>query len=146
MHELSVEDRELVLNAKRAADNAYAPYSQFNVGAAVRLQNGTIICGNNQENAAYPSGLCAERVTIFYAQSQYPKVPIKSIAIVAKRDGIVTDGVTYPCAACRQVMMEAQQRGGQPIKVIMIGGGKIEVVESVESLLPFSFNNLKADE
>ncbi len=144
--ELEVEDRELVLNAKLAADKAYAPYSKFNVGAAVRMANGTIINANNQENAAYPSGLCAERVAIFYAQATYPKIPIESIAIVAKQDGIVTGKVVYPCAACRQVMMEAQQRGGKPIKVIMASESKIEVVDSIDALLPFSFNNIRPEE
>lgn len=146
INELSVKDRELVSNAKLAANNAYAPYSKFHVGAAIRMSNGRIISASNQENAAFPSGMCAERVAIFYAQSLLPKLAIDTIAIVAKQDGIITNDVTYPCAACRQVMYEAQQRGGMPIRVLMVSGGKIEVVESIESLLPFSFNNLSGVE
>ena len=145
INELPEEDRELALNAIRATDNAYAPYSNFKVGAAVRMSNGRIFCGNNQENAAYPSGMCAERVAIYYAQSLLPKLSIKAIAVVAKKDGSVTNSVTYPCAACRQVMLEAQQRCGKPIKVIMIGDCKIEVVDSIDALIPFSFNNLLVD-
>lgn len=144
--ELSKNDRKLLDIAIVAADGAYAPYSKFSVGAAVLLENGEIISAANQENAAYPSGLCAERSTIFYAHSKYPFVPIIAIAVVAKVDGKVTATPTYPCGACRQVLNESQTRGGKPIKVIIGSAGKIEVIESVNDLLPFAFDNLPVEE
>ena len=112
--ELSIPDKELYDAAVNAADKAYAPYSKFHVGSAVRLENGEIISAANQENAAYPSGLCAERSTLFYAHSKYPNTPVVAIAIVAKTDGKLTPTPTYPCGACRQVLHESQIRGGKP--------------------------------
>lgn len=140
--ELSAQDKELLDAAIIASDNAYAPYSNFHVGAAVRLENGEIISAANQENAAYPSGLCAERSTLFYAHSKFPDIPVISIAIVAKTRGELTSTPTYPCGACRQVLHESQMRGGKPIKIIIGSANKIEVINSVAGLLPFAFNNL----
>ncbi len=143
--ELSAEDKELFEAAVKAAEGSYAPYSGFNVGAAVRLENGCIISAANQENAAYPSGLCAERSALFYAHSKYPRVPVVSIAIAAKTEGILTATPTYPCGACRQVMNESQARGKKSIKVIIGSASKIEVIESITGLLPFAFDNLPAE-
>ena len=140
--ELPSADQELVNLAFEAAQNAYSPYSGFEVGAALRLANGVVVTGNNQENAAYPSGLCAERVAIFYAHARYPDSNIESIAVTASVDGHLCEDPTYPCGACRQVMAESENRSGKPIKII-IGGERItQVMDSVSSLLPFSFDNL----
>lgn len=139
---LSKEDSVLLERATQAAQSAYAPYSNFHVGAALLLSNGEIICASNQENAAYPSGLCAERVAIFYAQAKYPTASIVSLAITSSVNGISNDTPTYPCGACRQVMAECEQRGATPMRVI-IGGEKVtHVVEGTKSLLPFVFDNL----
>ncbi len=140
--ELTEQERELYNRAVIAADSAYAKYSNFNVGAALLLENGEITSASNQENAAYPSGLCAERTALFYTHSKYPNEAVVAIAIVAKVDGKLVSGVTYPCGACLQVMNESQKRGGKNIKVIMGGSGKIQIVDSVNALMPFAFNNL----
>jgi cytidine deaminase len=129
----------LIQKARKAAGGAYAPYSKFRVGAAVLLENGEIVIGNNQENAAYPSGLCAERVALFYANASHPGVAVKAIAISAiDENGEVHESVT-PCGSCRQVMLESEYKFGKPIKIILDGAKKILVVEGVESLLPLSF-------
>lgn len=141
-NELLAPDKELYDAAIEASDKAYAPYSKFHVGAAVRLENGEIISAANQENAAYPSGLCAERSTLFYAHSKYPDVPVVAIAVVAKTNGELTPTPTYPCGACRQVLHESQMRGGKPIKIIIGSANTIEVIDSVAGVLPFAFNNL----
>ncbi len=139
INELPQQDQELVNHAIEAAKNAYAPYSQFHVGAALRLDNGTVITGNNQENAAYPSGLCAERVALFAANAQYPDIPVVAMAIVAMKDGQVTPTPVTPCGACRQVMIETEVRFEHPIKLILYGAENILVVDSVRELLPLSF-------
>ncbi|MDI9342016.1 MAG: cytidine deaminase [Sediminibacterium sp.] len=138
---LPKNDQLLLAKAKLAVKNAYAPYSHFQVGAAVRLQNGKIILGNNQENAAYPSGLCAERVAIFQAGALYPNVAVKSIAISCKSIiKPVLEPVT-PCGACRQSIAEYELRSGKPIRIIMSGEkGAVYVVNSISSLLPLLFN------
>jgi len=141
--ELSNEDRNLLAQAVQAAEKAYAPYSLFKVGAAVRLQSGIIVTGNNQENVAYPSGLCAERVALFYASANYPGDHVAAIAVTAKAMNFDLDGPVTPCGSCRQVMAEAENQNEHKIKVIMQGGnGKIMISNSVENLLPISF---KAD-
>lgn len=131
--------KKLIDKAKSATQNAYAPYSGFHVGAAALLANGEIATGNNQENAAYPSGLCAERVTLFAANSQHPDVAVEAIAIAAFHDGDFTDTPCCPCGGCRQVIVEVENRFDRPIKVIMYGKSKIYEVESVKDLLPLSF-------
>lgn len=131
--------KELIESAIDATANAYAPYSHFNVGAAVLLKNGKIITGNNQENAAYPSGLCAERVTLFSANAQYPDSKILAIAIAAVADGKQVDMIT-PCGACRQVLLEVEKRYQHPMKVLLCGKEQIYIAESASSLLPLSFN------
>lgn len=132
----------LLDEALRATESSYAPYSNFNVGAAVLMESGEIVTGSNQENSSYPSGLCAERVALFSAHHNYPDVPVTAIAIAAKCEGKVTPDPVYPCGACVQVMVESQKRGGQPIKVIMGSAGRIQTVDSIEELLPYSFSNI----
>lgn len=140
--ELKDEDKFLYDSALRAAKNAYAPYSGFCVGAALRLDNGEVVCANNQENAAYPSGLCAERVALFYAHSRYPEASVVSLAVVGVVNGEVSDFPAYPCGACRQVLAESQKRGGNSIRIISGGAKRIDVVNDTNSLLPFVFDNI----
>ncbi len=142
MEELPHPYNILLDNAVRATAGSYAPYSKFNVGAAVLMGNGVVVTGSNQENAASPSGLCAERVALFSAHHQYPSETVDAIAIVAKRNGNITEELTYPCAACVQVMVESQKRSGKPMEIIVGSSGKIQVFSSVNDLLPFSFAEL----
>ena len=132
--------KKLSEKAIEVVDNAYAPYSKFNVGAAVLLENGEIITGTNQENAAYPSGLCAERTAIFYANSKYPNVAIKAIAISAKKRGEIITQAIPPCGACRQVMIETENRFKKDMKIIMISKNYVLTANNAKSLLPLSFN------
>ena len=133
--------RNLVEKAIEATKSSYAPYSGFNVGAAVLMGNGEIVTGSNQENAASPSGLCAERVALFAAHHNYPSIPVKAIAVVGSQGGKLTPDLTYPCAACLQVLLESQKRSGAPITVIVGSAGRIQVMQSVDALLPFSFSS-----
>ena len=138
--ELNVQDAELLRHAHEATLNSYAPYSKFHVGAAVRLANGVIVKGNNIENAAYPSGLCAERTALFAAQAQYPDVPIEAIAITAQSEHSEVNEPIAPCGACRQVMVEAEQRSNQPMRIICQGNtGPVMVFDGIETLMPFIF-------
>ena len=138
--ELSEADRQLIDQAKEMTRNSYAPYSHFKVGAAVLLENGEIVCGSNQENAAYPSGLCAERTTLFYANSQYPDVAVTVIAIAARNEkGQFVDQPVSPCGACRQVMLESQWRGGVPMRILLYGKTCTYELACVEDLLPLCF-------
>lgn len=139
VEELSQQDQVLVKNAKEAAHRSYAPYSKFNVGAALQLANGEIVQGNNQENSAYPSGLCAERVAIFYANAKFPDVAVKAIAITSRTNGSFLDTPVPPCGSCRQVLLETEDRYNQPIKVILCGEKKIRIVENIKELLPLYF-------
>ena len=140
MEELSQQDAELMRFAHKAARNAYAPYSKFNVGAAVRLANGTIVSGNNIENAAYPSGLCAERVAMFSAMAQYPGVPIEALALTAYSEAKSINEPVAPCGACRQVMVEVEQMSKRPLRVLCQGDtGPVMVFDGIESLMPFLF-------
>ena len=138
--ELSEEYKRLVDEAKNATQNAYAPYSEFNVGAAVLLENGEMVSGTNQENAAYPSGLCAERVTMFYANSKYPNVAPKALAIATFAGGDFLDEPITPCGACRQVLLESEMRYGVDIDVLLFGRKGGYVVKSVKALLPLAFD------
>ena len=135
--------KELANKAIEALQSSYSPYSQFAVGAAVLLQNGEIILGSNQENGAYPSGLCAERVALFYAGVAHPKVPVEAIAIIARHKGKTIPEPVAPCGGCRQVMMETHNISRKPYKVIMIGENRIFVVDDVKYLLPFTFSNIE---
>lgn len=118
----------------------YAPYSGFHVGAAVLLQNGIIITGNNQENAAYPSGLCAERIALFYAASQYPTVPIIAIAVSTHHSS--QTGLARPCGACLQVMSEYEDIAEQSMHVILDGSEGIIVLDGLDNLLPLRFRKV----
>lgn len=142
--ELSAGDREVLQMAMDASTMAYAPYSKYYVGAAVLLGNGLIVKGNNQENVAYPSGLCAERVALFHASANYPDEIVKTIAITAKADGFEVSKPVTPCGSCRQVMAEMENRQSEKIRIIMMGNrGTCYVTDGVENLLPLMF---KADE
>ncbi|MDU1889115.1 MAG: cytidine deaminase [Dysgonomonas sp.] len=131
--------KKLIEEAKLSTEKAYAPYSGFHVGAAVLLEDGTIVSGNNQENAAYPSGLCAERVALFSANANYPDLKVEAIAIAGFHDGEFTESPCCPCGGCRQVMVEVENRFDYPVRVIMYGKKEIYEVKSVKDLLPLSF-------
>lgn len=133
-----VESR-LISKAKAAAKNAWAPYSGFMVGAAVLLENNEIITGNNQENAAFPSGICAERTAVYYANSLFPEVPVKTIAIAACINDKFLPLPIVPCGSCRQVILETQNRFKKPVKILMYGEEKTYVIENAAVLLPFPF-------
>jgi len=140
--QLDPEDRELAEAAIEATGGSYAPYSRFNVGAAVRLDSGIIVKGSNQENAAYPSGICAERTAMFYAAAAYPDNAIVSIAVTAGQNGILCDNPATPCGACRQVMAEYQTKGGQAMSILLVGGKKIWKFEKVDDILPLIFDSI----
>lgn len=140
--DLSLEDQELMNLAIEARGNAYAPYSNFKVGAAVLLGNNEVVIGNNQENASYPSGLCAERVAVFQAGAKYPKVTINKIAITATSEKYKVDRPAAPCGNCRQSILEYEQKQKSPIEILMMGEtGKILKCSSITDLLPFAFDN-----
>ena len=139
LSEMEAKEAELVQQAIEATKGSYAKYSKFRVGAALRLSDGRIVTGANQENVAYPSGLCAERTAIFYAQSQYPDLPIETIAIAAADELGFVENPIFPCGACRQVFSEIRSRYGRPIRVIMYGSSKIYAVDDISALLPFQF-------
>lgn len=141
--ELEQPLKELLERAIEATAGSYAPYSCFNVGAAVLMTNGEIISAANQENAAYPSGLCAERTAVFYAHAKYPQENITAIAVAAKANGTLTPRLTYPCGACRQVLWESQTRNGAPLKVVVGSSTRVQVFDSVGDLLPFAFDNIE---
>lgn len=138
--ELGESEQELIALAQDACQRAYAPYSKFYVGAAVKLDNGKVYTGNNQENSAYPSGLCAERVAIFSASSQNPGIAIDSIAITASTAVFGMDQPVTPCGGCRQVMAEYENLSGKPIKVWLKGNnGVVWLINGVSNLLPMMF-------
>ena len=137
LEDLPIEDQKLLNHAIDASKKAYAPYSKFHVGAAVLLDNGIIVEGNNQENLAYPSGLCAERVAVFSASAIYPQNKIKAIAITAFSDNFITDKPISPCGACRQSLFEYEIRDKQPIRCILRGTkGPIYIFNNIQDLLP----------
>lgn len=139
--ELSAADREVVDAARSATANSYAIYSHFNVGAAVRLANGVIVSGSNQENAAYPSGLCAERTTLFWANSQYPTQPVEVLAIAARNEQGELAMPIPPCGACRQVILETEKRYSKAMRIILYGAKECYLIEDgVKALLPLSFD------
>ena len=142
LNELNSEDFTLAAAAIEAVESSYAPYSNFNVGAAVMYEDGGIVKGSNQENAAYPSGICAERTALFYASAQCPDKPIIALAIASKQNGKLCSKPVAPCGACRQVMIQYQLKGGKPIKIILVGADKILKFDRVESLLPFVFDSI----
>lgn len=137
--ELSADDQHLIQTAIAATENSYSPYSCFQVGAALRLANGKEVMGANQENAAFPSGLCAERSAIFAAQSNYPDQPVTALAIAARNEyGLMHDPIV-PCGACRQVILEIEDRYKQPIRILLYGTGGVYVINTVKELLPLQF-------
>jgi cytidine deaminase len=144
--ELPEAYQELIKNAREATNNAYAPYSKFNVGASVLLNNGKVFTGSNQENAAYPSGLCAERVAMFYANSTYPTIPVKAIAICASNSNGLLKTPVPPCGACRQVLLETELRFDSPIEVLLIGKESIQIIKNTSQLLPLNFKKSNLSE
>ena len=142
LQQLEEEDQILAQAAIDAASQAYAPYSKFNVGAAVMFEDGEIVKGSNQENAAYPSGLCAERTAMFYASSSRPDAAMKAIAVAASQNGILCAVPATPCGACRQVMAQYQSKGGIPMRILLIGADAIWRFERVDDLLPLIFDSI----
>ncbi|MGP1447484.1 MAG: cytidine deaminase [Candidatus Limimorpha sp.] len=146
MCELNEQDADLLQQAHRAVSSAYAPYSGFHVGAAVRLANGETVTGCNIENAAYPSGLCAERVALFRAQAQYPGIAVESIAITAMSSEVDVNEPVAPCGACRQVMAEVELRYKKRLRILCRGtSGPIVAFNGVETLMPFAFDTLSKE-
>ena len=138
--ELSDIQRQVINAAKEATYLSYVPYSHFHVGAACLLDNGEIINGSNQENAAYPSGICAERTTLFYAHSKYPEARVKMLCIVGRdQAGEFLKGICSPCGACRQVILEAEFRSKAPIQILLPSAEGTYVIEGIKALLPFGF-------
>ena len=138
--ELEQQDKELLEKAIEAMYNAYSPYSQFKVGAAVLLEDGTIVKGNNQENVAYPDGLCAERVAMFAASANYPQEDIKAIAICASSEKFEVKQAVSPCGSCRQVMSEYENKAKDSIRIILGSlHDNVIIFDKVSDLLPLSF-------
>lgn len=140
--QLDEKDKELVQAAVEATKQSYAPYSNFNVGAAVMFTDGVIVKGANQENAAYPSGICAERTALFYASASRPDKIMSAIAIAASQNGQLLQSPVSPCGACRQVMAQYQTKSGIPMQILLVGGDKILKFEKVEDLLPLIFDSI----
>lgn len=141
LEELTTEEQHLVELAIEATNRSYAPYSRFCVGAAVRLANGVEVVGCNQENVAYPSGLCAERTALFSAGAQYPDTPVEILAIAAKgTDGELQYEPIAPCGSCRQVIIEAETRTKHPIRILLYGKKCIYVIDGIEKLMPLTFS------
>jgi cytidine deaminase len=138
--ELGPSDRELLDMARKAAKNAYAPYSGFKVGAALRLESGKIILGTNVENAAFPSGICAERTAISNASSNYPGDKPVALAIAALTGEVYSDEIVSPCGNCRQVIAEEESRNGNNIRIILSSSKKIRIIEKGGDLLPLQFS------
>lgn len=140
LNELDINDQSLCHEAVKAMVNSHSPYSKFRVGAALRLQSGKIILGSNQENVAYPSGLCAERVALFYWGANHPDDPIESIAITAHTDEFKILKPVTPCGACLQVLAEYEKKQNKAVKVILFcNNGPVWVTSGIESFLPFLF-------
>ena len=137
--ELPPAEQALVQKAIDATNNSYARYSNFHVGAACLLENGNVVIGANQENAAFPSGLCAERTAIFAAQANHPDQPITTLAIAARNVNGLRKSPISPCGACRQVVLEIEDRYQRPVRILLYGTEGIYVFESIKDLLPFSF-------
>lgn len=140
LNELSEVDRQLVLAARKIARNAYAPYSGFKVGAALRMSDGQIITGNNQENASSPAGCCAERTALYWANASFPGKPVLALAISAIDRSGNSAGQLSPCGVCRQALLETEIRFNQPIRVLLDNNDAIDVLDTAKSLLPMSFN------
>ena len=137
--ELSEADRELIDKAKEATQTSYAPFSKSCVGAAARQSDGRIVTGSNQENAAFPSSLCAERTALFYANARYPEKSVEELAIAAYAHGAFLKAPIPPCGACRQVILGVEERYGHPVRILLFGEEGTYVVDSVKALLPLQF-------
>ena len=141
VEELDDKDRQLVETSIEATNNSYAPYSRFHVGAAVRLDNGIIIPGCNQENAAFGVTICAERTALFAAGAQYPKAKVEAIAITARNaDGLLDEPVA-PCGTCRQAMVETEKRSGKKLRILLNGKNSVYIIEGIGALLPLTFSD-----
>lgn len=141
LDELTAADQELVACAIAATRNSYANYSHFHVGAALRLYDGRVVTGANQENAAFPLGLCAERTAIFAAQANYPDQSVEALAIAAANDQGLTAVPVTPCGACRQVGLEVEDRYKSSIRILLYGTKGVYVVSSMHDLVPLSFSD-----
>lgn len=140
LDELTANERQLVEMAIDATNRSYAPYSNFHVGAAVRLRNGVLIPGCNQENAAFPVTLCAERTALFAAGAQYPDEPVDMLAIAARSpEGELQEEPVSPCGSCRQVIIETETRFKQPVRLLLYGRRCIYVIDSIKQLMPLTF-------
>lgn len=139
LDELTDEERLLVERAREATHNSFAPYSNFHVGAALMLKNGQVIIGANQENSAFPSGLCAERTAVFTAQANFPEQPIMMLAIAAADANGLRSKPVSPCGACRQVILQMESRYKQPVEILLSGTKNILRFNSIKDLIPFSF-------
>lgn len=138
--ELTADEQKLVQMAIEATSRSYAKYSRFHVGAAIQLANGAMLLGCNQENAAFPAGICAERSAIFAAGAQFPDVPVTTIAIAARdTNGQLTQQPVSPCGTCRQVMIETETRFRQPLRIILYGQQRLFVMDGIKNLMPLSF-------
>ena len=138
--ELNADDRQLLIEARNITDKAYAPYSNFHVGAAAKLSNNKIVTGTNQENASYPVGICAERVLLSAISSLYPGIAIETMAVSYQSKKTKSDHPISPCGMCRQALLEYETRTDMPIRLILAGQeGKIYIVTTVKFLLPFAF-------
>lgn len=137
--ELNDAAKRVISEAQKATENSYAPYSKFQVGAAALLDNGMIVKGNNQENIAYPSGLCAERVAVFSANANHPDNAITTLAIAAQTGGLFTEKPITPCGSCRQVLCESEQRQNRPMEIYLYGSKQIIHIKSASELLPLAF-------
>lgn len=134
------EIQNLFKMASEAAEKAYAPYSRFQVGVAVLLADGSRYTASNQENKAYPSGLCAERVVLFYVNGLKPDIAVSKIVLAAFENGELVKEPAYPCGSCRQVMMESEERGKQAIETWMIGQNRVHKTSTIQTLLPLKFS------
>lgn len=140
MDELTSDERTLINMAIEGTNRSYAPYSNFHVGAAIQLENGVRFIGCNQENAAFPAGICAERAAIFAAGAQYPDQPVIMLAITARgKDGEVIAEPASPCGTCRQVLIETETRFHHPVRILLYGRNRVYVVDSIKQLMPLSF-------
>ena len=145
VEEMEPKDRELVAAAIEARRGSYSPYSRFRVGAALLLENGVVVKGANQENAAFPSGLCAERTAMFSASANYPGVAFDTLAVVGGSGSTICESPASPCGSCRQVMAEYQKLSGKNLKIILIGTYRILKFFKVEDILPFIFDSLEIE-
>ena len=140
MDELTTDERHLVELAIEATSRSYTPYSHFHVGAAVRLANGVEVAGCNQENAAFPAGICAERAALFAAGAQYPEEPVTMLAIAARgTDGELLESPVSPCGTCRQVVIETETRFKRAVRILLYGRSHVYVMDGIRQLMPLSF-------